>query len=61
MKNCKIPNINPELIELRKHFLVGLFLGGVYIREAYIRKDFWVKRWLVYARKFLHLVSSQRD
>ena len=33
----KIPNISPELIEVRKHFLRGLYSGGAYIRGAYIR------------------------
>ena len=39
---CKIPNISPGLIEVRKHILGGLYLGGLYsggliFREAYIR------------------------
>ena len=29
-KYCKIPNISPGLIEVRKHFLGGLYSGGLY-------------------------------
>ena len=31
----KIPNISPGLIEVRKHFLEGLYSGGPYIRRAF--------------------------
>ena len=31
----KIPNISPGLIEVRKHFLGGLYSGGAYIRRAF--------------------------
>ena len=33
-KYRKIPNISPGLIEVRKHFLGGLYSGGAYIREG---------------------------
>ena len=38
---CKIPNISPELIEVRKHFFEGLYSGGLIFGGAYIR-DFTV-------------------
>ena len=31
----EIPNISPGLIEVRKHFLGGLYLRGAYIRRAF--------------------------
>ena len=38
----KIPNISPGLIEVRKHFLGGLYSGGLIFRRAYIRRAFFV-------------------
>ena len=38
----KIPNIIPGLIEVRKHFLGGLYSGGLYLGEAYILRAFCV-------------------
>ena len=29
LKYCKIPNISPGLIEVRKHILGGLYSGGL--------------------------------
>ena len=31
----KIPNISPGLIEVRKHFLGGLYAGGLYSGGLY--------------------------
>ena len=31
----KIPNMSPGLIEVRKHFLGGLYWGGAYIWRAF--------------------------
>ena len=36
VKYRKIPNISPGLIEVRKHFLGGLYSGGAYIRGRLI-------------------------
>ena len=41
-KYRKIPHISPGLIEIRKHFLEGLYLGWAYIRGAHIRMVFCV-------------------
>ena len=38
----KIPNISPGLIEVRKHFLGGLYSGGLIFGGAYIRRAFCV-------------------
>ena len=32
----KIPSISPGIIEVRKHFLEGLYSGGAYIRGGVI-------------------------
>ena len=42
IKYRKIPNISPGLINVRKHFLGGLYSRGAYIRGAYIRRAFCV-------------------
>ena len=31
LRYCKIPNISPGLIEMRKHFLGGLIFGGHFV------------------------------
>ena len=41
-KYRKIPNISPGLIEVRKHFLGGLYSGGLIFGGAYIRRAFCV-------------------
>ena len=38
----KPPNISPGLIIVRKHFLVGLYMGGLIYGRAYIRIGFCV-------------------
>ena len=38
----KPPNISPGLIFVRKHFLVGLYMGGLIYGRAYIRIGFCV-------------------
>ena len=39
---CKIPNVSPGLIEVRKPFLEGLYSGGLISGGAYIRRAFCV-------------------
>ena len=38
----KIPNVSPGLIEVFKHFLGGLYSGGLIFGGAYIRRAFCV-------------------
>ena len=38
----KIPNVSPRLIEVFKHFLGGLYSGGLMFGGAYIRRAFCV-------------------
>ena len=38
----KIPNVSPGLIKVSKHFLVGLYSGGLIFGGAYIRRAFCV-------------------
>ena len=38
----KIPNVSPGLIEVFKHFLGGLYSGGLTFGGAYIRRAFCV-------------------
>ena len=38
----KIPNVSPGLIEVFKHFLGGLYSGGLIFEGAYIRRAFCV-------------------
>ena len=38
----KIPNVSPGLIKVFKHFLVGLYSGGLIFGGAYIRRAFCV-------------------
>ena len=45
IQHRKIPNISPGLIELRKHFLEGLFLEGELIFGGLIRMAFCVSIW----------------
>ena len=42
-KYRKIPNVGPGLIEVFKHFLGGLYSGGLIFGGAYIR-DFTVSK-----------------
>ena len=42
MKYRKIPNVSPGLIEVFKHFLGGLYSGGLIFGGAYIRRAFCV-------------------
>ena len=41
-KYRKIPNVSPGLIEVFKHFLGGLYSGGLIFGGAYIRRAFCV-------------------
>ena len=38
-----IPNISPGLIEVRKHFLVGLYSGGLYTEGFIFGRAFGLK------------------
>ena len=61
MKYRKIPNIIPGLIEVRKHFLVDLHLGGgELIYRAYIWKGFGLTSELC-KPKIQHSVPNPRD
>ena len=57
---CKIPNISPELIEVRKHFLVGLYSGRAYIRGLIFGRTFGLKSDLCMPKNSAFVVQSLR-
>ena len=63
---CKITHISSGLIEVRKHFLVGLHSWGLIYGGTYIRGIFRVNGRLgltgdLCMPKIYHSVSNQRD
>ena len=54
LKYRKIPNVSPGLIEVSKHFLGGLYSGGLIFGGAYIRGG------LIFGGHFV-LVSEYQD
>ena len=54
----KIPNISPGLIEVLKHFLEGLYSGGLILGEAYIRRAFCVSKCVLKTFKIYHYINE---
>ena len=58
----KIPNISPGLIEVRKHFLVGLYSGGgLYTERLIFGRTFGLKGDLCMPKIVAFGIQSERQ